>query len=837
LEDPLTRLSPSDRLLRVLLTSKLSPAPRYGLATLAVMLAALARWAMPVTGVPYLPFFPILMAVGFGLGVGAGLYATLLSAVLATPLFSGIAPDVTTTSPWLAAAIYALVGGFGVAVCAALRAALASRDADIAALTETEARLARSEERLTAALGAAGMIGVWDWDLQSDIVHSDANFARIYQVDPAEADRGVPISAFVDSFHPDDIPAFQAALKTAFDGAEDFSAEYRITQPNGSHRWILARGRIVRGADGKPARLPGAAIDITARKLADIRMDARVALNDQLRDLDDIAEMSFVAAKILGTTLGVSRAGYGTIDPVTETIHIERDWNDVGIESLAGVLHFRDYGSYIENLRRGETVAIADAYLDPRTAAGADALKAISAQSFVNMPVTEQGGFVALLYLNHAEAREWSADELELIHDVAQRTRTAIERRRAEQDLRALAASLELQVETRTAELRESEATLRQSQKMEAIGQLTGGVAHDFNNLLQVISGNLQLLGRDIAGNDKAERRVNNASVAVNRGAKLASQLLAFGRRQALEPKVINIGRLVTGMDEMLRRTLGEAVEIETVVSGGLWNTLIDPGQVENALLNLAINARDAMRDTGKLTIEVGNAHLDDAYACKHEEVKPGQYVVLAVTDTGTGMSPEVLARVFEPFFSTKPEGRGTGLGLSMVYGFVKQSNGHVKIYSEVGQGTTIKLYLPRADQREDVIAVVDDAEIVGGQEIVLIAEDDDGVRAVAVDLLTELGYRVLTANDAASALTIVESGVAIDLLFTDVVMPGSLKSPELARRAKQLLPDLTVLFTSGYTENAIVHGGRLDAGVELLPKPYTREALAHKIRRVLEKV
>jgi CheY-like chemotaxis protein len=242
------------------------------------------------------------------------------------------------------------------------------------------------------------------------------------------------------------------------------------------------------------------------------------------------------------------------------------------------------------------------------------------------------------------------------------------------------------------------------------------------------------------------------------------------------------------------------------------------------------------MRDSGKLTIEVGNAYLDDSYCRKHDDVAPGQYVVLAVTDTGTGMAPEVMARVFEPFFSTKPEGHGTGLGLSMVYGFVKQSKGHVKIYSELGQGTTIKLYLPRADRAEEALVPVAHTPIVGGRETVLVAEDDDGVRAVAVDLLSELGYRVLTAHDAASALVVVESGEPIDLLFTDVVMPGTLKSPELARRARELLPNLVVLFTSGYTENAIVHGGRLDAGVELLPKPYTREALAHKIRRVLAK-
>lgn len=836
MERPLPLSRSSDLLLRRLLKSDPPPLMRYGLATLAVLLAALVRWLIPVAGVPYLAFFPVLMTVGFALGLGAGIYATLLSALLSTLLFAGREVDIVGINPWLGAVLYALIGCFVVAACAELRAALRSREDDISALTETEHRLALSEQRLTAALGASGMVGVWDWDLRSDIVHSDANFARIYNVDPKLAEAGAPISAFVQTFHRDDQPAFNEALQQTLQEGRDFVSEYRLRQPDGSYRWILARGRLIRDKDGKPARLPGAAIDITERKEADLRQQARAALNDRLGDLDDTAEMSFAAAEILGMTLNVSRAGYGTIDPAEETIHIERDWNADGIKSLAGTLHFRDYGSYIDNLRRGETVAIADAYLDPRTADGADALKGISAQAFVNMPVTEQGGFVALLYLNHAEARIWTAAELDFIRDVAARTRTAIERRRAEQDLRVLAASLEQQVEAATQELRASEAILRQAQKMEAVGQLTGGVAHDFNNLLQVVSGNLQLLARDIAGNTKAEKRVLNASVAVNRGAKLASQLLAFGRRQALEPKVLNIGRLVTGMDEMMRRSLGEAVEIETIISGGLWNTLVDPAQIENALLNLAINARDAMKDTGKLTIEVGNAWLDDAYARAHDDVTPGQYVMLAVTDTGTGMTPEVMTRVFEPFFSTKPEGRGTGLGLSMVYGFVKQSNGHVKIYSEPGQGTTIKLYLPRADQKEDTLAPLPLDEAVGGTETILIAEDDDEVRAVAVDLLTGLGYSVLIATDAASALAVVETGAAIDLLFTDVVMPGTMKSPELARRAKALLPDLAVLFTSGYTENAIVHGGRLDPGVELLPKPYTREALAHKIRRVIEK-
>ena len=383
------------------------------------------------------------------------------------------------------------------------------------------------------------------------------------------------------------------------------------------------------------------------------------------------------------------------------------------------------------------------------------------------------------------------------------------------------------------AALRQAEEALRAAQKMEAIGKLTGGVAHDFNNLLQVIGGNLQLLARD-GGSERTQQRLRNALAGVARGSKLAAQLLAFGRRQPLAPKVVNLGRFVRGLDDMLRRALGDGIEIETIVSGGLWNTLVDPFQAENALINLAINARDAMTGHGRLTIEAGNAMLDDAYALRHADITPGQYVMLAVTDTGCGMTPEVLEHVFEPFFTTKPEGQGTGLGLSMVYGFVKQSGGHIKIYSEPGQGTTIRLYLPRIRQEEDLATEIEPGPAAGGSETIMVVEDDEDVRTIVVDMLTELGYRVLKAKDAQGALAIVESGMAVDLLFTDVVMPGLLRSPELARKARERIPGIAVLFTSGYTENAIVHGGKLDDGIELLSKPYAREALARKIRHVL---
>jgi PAS domain S-box-containing protein len=414
-----------------------------------------------------------------------------------------------------------------------------------------------------------------------------------------------------------------------------------------------------------------------------------------------------------------------------------------------------------------------------------------------------------------------------ILRDINQRRATAAA-------LIELNQTLEQRVLARTAQLTSAEDALRQSQKMEAIGSLTGGIAHDFNNLLAVISGNLHLLKRDVAGNEPAERRVKNALDGVARSAKLSSQLLAFARRQPLAPKVINLGRFIEDMEDIIAKAVGEGVTIETRIGADLWNTLIDPGNVENALLNLAINARDAMEGQGSLTIEVGNAFLDTDYVLAHQDVVRGEYVVISITDSGEGMTPEVMTKAFEPFFTTKPEGRGTGLGLSMVYGFVRQSGGHIKIDSTVGQGTTIRLYLPRSLQSEEQLVDIDAMPVVGGSEMVLVAEDDEAVRETVVALLNDLGYRVLKAKDAQSALSIIESGMPIDLLFTDVVMPGTLKSTELARKARERIPHLAVLFTSGYSQDNITNAGRLDENVELLSKPYSRDALARKLRHVL---
>jgi len=383
-------------------------------------------------------------------------------------------------------------------------------------------------------------------------------------------------------------------------------------------------------------------------------------------------------------------------------------------------------------------------------------------------------------------------------------------------------------------EREQAEEQLRRAQRMEAIGHLTGGVAHDFNNLLQVIRGNLELIAPDLVDRAAATQRLRNALHGADRAAQLTRQLLAFARRQPLEPKVVNLGRMVDDMADMLGRMLGESIAVDTIIDEDLWNTLADPAQVESALLNLAINARDAMPQGGRLSIEVANARLDLDDAQLGVDVEPGQYVLIAVSDTGHGMGPEVVSRVFEPFFTTKGVERGTGLGLSMVYGFVKQSHGHVQIYSEVGQGTTVKIFLPRAHQDETAAEPTVAGSLEGRSEVILVVEDDDLVRASSVSLLRDLGYTCLHACDGAAALELLRAGVKIDLLFTDVVMPGPVRSRDLAREAQRLRPALPVLFTSGYTEDAIVHDGRLDPGVQLLSKPYARDDLARKIRSLL---
>nr|WP_047168430.1 CHASE3 domain-containing protein [Sphingomonas sp. Y57] len=377
-------------------------------------------------------------------------------------------------------------------------------------------------------------------------------------------------------------------------------------------------------------------------------------------------------------------------------------------------------------------------------------------------------------------------------------------------------------------------------QKMESIGQLTGGIAHDFNNMLAIVIGSLDLARRRLTGDpERLARNIDNAFEGAERAAALTSRLLAFSRQQPLAPITLDINKLVSGMSELLQRTLGEPYRIETVLAGGLWRSFADPGQLENAIVNLAVNARDAMPDGGRLTIETSNAYLDDEYAKTRPEVTPGQYVMISITDTGSGMSPEVLAKAFDPFFTTKAVGKGTGLGLSQIFGFVKQTGGHVAIYSEMNQGTTVKLYLPRSyglaiDPRSRQNIAETDIPRAKTGETILVVEDEQRVRHFSVDALRDLGYVVISAANAAEAIKALTAQPTISMLFTDIVMP-EMNGRQLADTALELRPGLPILFTTGYTRNAVIHNGMLDAGVAFLAKPFSLSQLGTKVREVLD--
>jgi signal transduction histidine kinase len=380
-----------------------------------------------------------------------------------------------------------------------------------------------------------------------------------------------------------------------------------------------------------------------------------------------------------------------------------------------------------------------------------------------------------------------------------------------------------------------TESQVRHAQKMEAIGQLTGGVAHDFNNILTVITGTIEILAEALKDRPQLVSIARMIDDAAARGADLTQHLLAFARRQPLQPRNIDVNALIVDSARLLKPTLGEHIDIEPVLDHQVAPALIDPSQLSTAILNLALNARDAMPNGGKLTLETRNVVLDENYARTNSEVAAGNYVMIAVSDTGEGMAPDLLDKVFEPFFTTKEVGKGSGLGLSMVYGFVKQSNGHIKIYSEEGHGTTVKLYLPRAAGLVNPDRVVEHGgDPARGGETILVVEDDPLVRQYVLTQIQSLGYATLSASNGAEALSAIDSGKEIDLLFTDVIMPGNLNGRELAVEARKRKPDIRVLFTSGYTENAIIHHGRLDPGVLLLAKPYRRSDLATLIRAAL---
>lgn len=655
---------------------------------------------------------------------------------------------------------------------------------DITEARETEAALRASEARLKLAVDA-GRMAVWEINADGQVAHAP----QLNRLLGLPEDARPTLEEIQARYYPGELERLQKLAEEAMlNGERYLEFEYRHLWPNDEVRWLAARAEFLSTSSGEPAGSIGVVMDITARKQVELELQtlnsslegqvaARTAERDRMwRISTELMLVADYAARI------------HAINPAW-ALHLGYAPQDLVGRKFLDLVHPDDVDATVEEVGKLEQ--------------GATTFR------FENRYRHRDGSYRSL---------SWTAVPDEgFIHAVA---------RDVTQEKEAAEA------------LKRTEQALRQAQKMEAVGQLTGGIAHDFNNMLAIVIGSLDLALRRIErGQSGAERYLDSAREGATRAATLTQRLLAFSRQQPLSPRVLAPNRLVSDMSEMLRRTLGEPIELETVLAGGLWPVNADPHQLESAILNLAVNARDAMPDGGRLTIETSNSYLDDAYAREHLGLNAGQYVLIAVTDQGSGMPRDVVERVFDPFFTTKPVGKGTGLGLSMVYGFVKQSGGHVSIYSEQGVGTTVKIYLPRHLGVPEELPQAGRGGLLpepGGTEVVLVVEDEERVREMSVAALKELGYIVYQASSGEEALRVVATLARLDLLFTDVVMPG-MTGRQLADEVRSQAPHVKVLYTTGYTRNAVVHNGVLDSGVEFLPKPFSIADLATKVRSVID--
>jgi PAS domain S-box-containing protein len=944
-------------------------------------------------------------------------------------------------------------------------------------------------EMLDLALAASGIIGIWDGDLIAGKVYGDANFARIYGMDPAEVAAGKPLGYYFEQMHPEDFPGAAAARARMLAGGGEFAHEHRVFRSDGSLIWVAARGRLLRDAAGQPARFIGVSVDITERRLAEARQAFLLQLQDMLRGLTEPQAIFTAAATHLGRHFGAARVGYGEVQPDDDAVLITNGFAD-GLAPVNGMLSMRSFGAhYAARLRAGQPVILDDALADPQAEPGAWAR--IGTRAHLSVPLIRDGRYTGALYVTHVKPYRWTPADIALVEAVAARIWDAAERARAETRLReseerlrlvldstglgswefnaltgatirsarhdeifgyavpqaewgyekfekhlpqadggyvlaqfhqalaqgtdwefetpfiradgshgwlkvqatphpgpdgrltrllgtvaditarkraaqeaietaekfemfaqmmpsmvwtslpdgsidwfnnrvpeysgisaeqmrpngwapvhpddidgaiarwqeALAsgapftteyrirrhdgmfrwhltraipirdaagvitrwigtsadiedqkaaervladinATLEQQVAERTAELMATEETLRQSQKMEAVGQLTGGLAHDFNNLLTGVCGSLELLELRLAQGRfmELDRYVQSAQGAAKRAAALTHRLLAFSRRQTLDPKPTDLGRLIAGMDDLIRRTMGPHIAVRVERAADLM-VFADPNQLENALLNLCINARDAMPDGGELAIATCYETLQGPPA-RALELEDGAYVALSVSDTGSGMTPEVIARAFDPFFTTKPMGEGTGLGLSMVYGFVRQSGGQAKIVSEPGRGTKICLYLPQHCGAPDIglpaHATTTKAAGQGGGQTVLVVDDEPTVRLLVNEVLEELGFEAVEAEDGARGLAILKSGRRVDLLVTDVGLPGGMNGRQLADAALVERPGLKILFITGYAETAVMAAGTLHPNMHIVTKPFALESFGRRVAEII---
>ncbi|ESX06202.1 chemotaxis protein CheY [Mesorhizobium sp. LSJC268A00] len=699
-----------------------------------------------------------------------------------------------------------------------------------------------SEERLRLATDAAA-IGTWDYDPISGVLRWDDRCKALFGLPP---DAEVTYeSAFLAGLHPEDrARADEAVRQSLAPGTPSrYDIEYRtIGLRDGKERWIAATGEAL-FQSGRAIRFIGTVVDVTARKRVEHQlqlMNATAAAVAAELDVERIVQTVTDAGVVLsGAQFGAFF--YNVIDDKGDS-YVLYALSGAPRSAFENFPMPRNTAVFEPTFRGTSVVRSDDILTDPRYGKNWPRKGMpeghLPVRSYLAVPVVSRSGEVlGGLFLGHSETGVFAEQQEAALLGLAGHAATAIDNSRLFKALQTLNGTLEQRVKDEVAERARAEEHLRQAQKMEAVGQLTGGIAHDFNNMLAVIIGGLNLVQRKLRNGDtNVHQFVTGAIDGAQRAAELTRRLLAFSRQQPLAPKRLNPNRLVSGMSELLNRTLGETIQIETVLAAGLWHVEADAGQLESALLNLCVNARDAMPAGGKLTIETSNAHVDDRYA-RENAIPSGQYVMIAVTDTGTGMTADVVARAFDPFFTTKGVGKGTGLGLSQVYGFVRQSGGSVKIYSEQGIGTTLKIYLPRShhgvlDSQIDVVA----GEHPGcADEIIMVVEDEDRVRLMAAEALRELGYSVLEMQGPREALVAVESGQVPSLLFTDVVMP-EMSGRELVDQVKTMHPSLKVLYTTGYTRNAIVHNGTLDFGTELLTKPYTIDELAEKVRKVLDR-
>jgi PAS domain S-box-containing protein len=699
-------------------------------------------------------------------------------------------------------------------------------------------------ERLSLANKAAG-IGTWDFDPINNILQWDDRCKALFGL---SADAEVTYDgSFLKGLHPEDRQATHEAVSRALvPGAPAaYNIEYRtVGLEDGVERWIAATGNAM-FSNGKAVRFIGTVLDITAQKKSERHL--RI-LNDTGASVARERNLEKIVQIVTDAGVELSGAQFGAFFYNV----ITADGGSYMLYSLSGVPRAafenfpmpRNTAVFEPTFTGTAVVRSNDILQDPRYGKNAPRRGMpeghLPVRSYLAVPVTSRSGEVlGGLFFGHAETGRFQIEHETALLGIAGHAATAIDNARLLTRLQRLNAELEQRVADEIAERMKTEEQLRQSQKMEAVGQLTGGIAHDFNNMLAVIIGGLNLAKRRLSkGEVDIDRFIDGAIDGANRAATLTQRLLAFSRQQPLAPEVMNLNKMIGGMRDLLDRSLGELVQLEAVLAAGLWHVRADTAQLESALLNLAVNARDAMPKGGKLTIETSNSFVDERYA-RDYALTPGQYVLVAVTDNGIGMPDDVLRKAFDPFFTTKEVGKGTGLGLSQVYGFVRQSGGHVKIYSEVGLGTTVKVYLPRhvgAEERSETGQQAVPAGVGHQNETILVVEDDERVRSISSETLRHLGYSVIEAANARDAIRMIHEGLIPDLLFTDVVMP-EMTGAELAAELSKLTPGLKVLFTTGYTRNAIVHNGMLDAGKHLLSKPFSIDDLATKVRSLLDEL